>query len=908
MRNIITSILFLFSICLSVNAQTSITIQGNLGFLFPAFGIEDYPVHFILEDGTEEIAHTNTLGEFEINFSNVHVGEIIYTYVIDPCIGDIIEGEILVEEEDSVVEIEFEVCSDIFPPNECVANFNYEPTAPYSREIHFFDLSTAPDGVSNWSWDFGDGFTSNEQNPIHSYGQAGEYVVSLSIQSDSCEAHLQQIIYVIDGEDCICNDYYDPVCVATPSGGFLQFANPCFAECEGFTADIYFPCTDTGENCFASFFYEALPPEYNMIQFINTSEGSYDLVTWDFGDGTTIEEFDPLHIYEEAGEYLVTMTITDGVDCTESISLIIHVGDGSGNCFCPEYYAPVCVFDDAGQLVQFSNDCWAACEGYGPDTWFHCELGGHYGDCFAFYEYEQDEEEPLTVYFNNLSAYQQDTMYWYWEFGDGTDSREFQPIHTYEEAGIYEVTLYMENDSCYNIITLPIFVFEDDIWYPEDCQAIFDFILEPNTENTYLFNDHSFGEVIAWEWDFGDGTRSTEPNPIHQFEENGFYPVTLGIMTAEGCLSSTTLDIHVGGIVDPGACQALYGFFQTAVSTFTINFEDYSLGEVVAWEWNFGDGTISHESNPTHIYEEEGEYLVSLSITTFLGCTSTIAYPILVWGEDDDWYPIDCQTNFFFTPTDEPLTIQFEDLSHGEVVDWAWHFGDETYAYEQHPVHTYTEEGVYLVLLETATADGCYEDFWMEVWVGSDLWDELPDGCQALFTAVLNENEVSFQDQSEASDEIVNWFWDFGDGNAFIGQNPVHTYAEVGVYEVSLVIFTVNGCNSIYQMTIDLSTEDMTGNIFAFASTSVDENLATIETFTLAPNPVSDVLRLEFNENPTNDYLLQIIHLNGQLIEEQVLKAGHTQSSFNVQHLAPACYFIRIQNGNEVRTERFIKI
>ena len=145
----------------------------------------------------------------------------------------------------------------------------------------------------------------------------------------------------------------------------------------------------------------------------------------------------------------------------------------------------------------------------------------------------------LTVQFADLSTYYY--LYdfggtiksWHWDFGDGVFSNLQNPIHTYENAGLYTVSLKVTDSSG-----------------AEDTEVKTNFIsvgIEPplkaeftapkrmsSDKITVNFVDQSSGNITGWNWDFGDGSASTEQNPVHTYMKPGLYTVSLTVFGPGG--------------------------------------------------------------------------------------------------------------------------------------------------------------------------------------------------------------------------------------------------------------------------------------------------------------------------------------------------------------------------------------
>ena len=211
------------------------------------------------------------------------------------------------------------------------------------------------------------------------------------------------------------------------------------------------------------------------------------------------------------------------------------------------------------------------------------------------------------------------------------------------------------------------------------------------------FTDKSTGTVTGWNWDFGDGTTSTEQNPTHTYSTPGTYTVTFTATNEVGSnVKTQTITVNY-----PAPVADFAGNTTSGTAPLDVKFTDKSTGKVTGWNWDFGDGTTSTEQNPTHTYSAPGTYTVVLTVTGPGGDDNkiqtnyiTVNYPAPIAGFD---------TNT--TKGTAPLNVKFTDKSTGNVTGWNWDFGDGTTSTEQNPTHKYTKAGTYTVKL-TVTNHG----------------------------------------------------------------------------------------------------------------------------------------------------------------------------------------------------------
>ena len=214
----------------------------------------------------------------------------------------------------------------------------------------------------------------------------------------------------------------------------------------------------------------------------------------------------------------------------------------------------------------------------------------------------------------------------------------------------------------------------------------------------------------------------------------------------------------------------------------SVKFTDTSRNVPTSWLWNFGDGTTSTEQHPTHVYNTEGKYSVTLNATNAAG-TDSITKTELIWAQPAVIKPV---ADFTGAPTsgDAPLMVSFADLSRNGPTSWAWEFGDGKTSVVQNPTHSYEAPGKYTVSLEVKNTAGSDKK------TIPDYINVTKPGCppEAQFraspTTGIAPLTVSFTDLSAGNP--TSWSWNFGDGQTASEQHPEHIYQTPGEYTVSL--------------------------------------------------------------------------------------------------------------------------
>src|SRR5206468_4069479 len=127
------------------------------------------------------------------------------------------------------------------------------------------------------------------------------------------------------------------------------------------------------------------------------------------------------------------------------------------------------------------------------------------------------------------------------------------------------------------------------------------------------------GGPTAWQWDFGDSSISTSQNPAHTYAAAGDYVVTLIAANSNGSCPDV---IRIVNVSTPDVPVASFTWAQAASPPLTIQFADASTGGPTAWQWDFGDSSISTSQNPAHTYAAAGDYVVTLTASNSGGASN----------------------------------------------------------------------------------------------------------------------------------------------------------------------------------------------------------------------------------------------------------------------------------------------
>nr|MBP6828600.1 PKD domain-containing protein [Saprospiraceae bacterium] len=460
------------------------------------------------------------------------------------------------------------------------------PVANFSFTVNGLDVtfnSNSPNATS-YLWEFGDGNTSDEEDPFHTYADAGLYVVKLTV-SNECGSSVKTLVVN-----------------TAPTADFS--ASPT-TGCATFT-----------------------------VQFTNESSPNATSYSWTFAGGlpATSSLTNPIVVYQTPGDYNVTLTAfnVSGSSTTVKTSYI-HV-----------------------QTVPVTN--------------------------FSF------TTNGLTATFTNLTT--GGTTY-LWSFGDGATSTETNPVHTYDDPGVYTVILTATNACGSTNISKSVIV---------STPPLAAFTASPTSgcgPLTVQFTNQSSGNPTSYNWLFPGGTpsASTEQNPTVVYNTPGTYSVTLTVGNNAGTNSITQTNyITVNAAPVAGFTSNTNG----AIASFTNTSQN-----ATAYSWNFGDGGTSNLTNPTHTYTNDGTYTVTLTATGPCG-TATSSQSVTIATPPT--------AGFSASPLAgcAPLTVQFTNASSQNATSWNWQFpgGTPSSSTQQNPSVVYSNSGTYTVTLTVSNSVG----------------------------------------------------------------------------------------------------------------------------------------------------------------------------------------------------------
>ncbi|HNP53912.1 MAG TPA: PKD domain-containing protein, partial [Ferruginibacter sp.] len=377
---------------------------------------------------------------------------------------------------------------------------------------------------------------------------------------------------------------------------------------------------------------------------------------------------------------------------------------------------------------------------------------------------------PLVVNFIDQST--GSPTHWRWDLGNGTFSNLQNPSVTYFTPGQYNIKLVVQNasgrDSMVRNQYITIYAQPTVFFTASTTTGCFPL--------TVSFTDQSTpgsGTIQTWQWDFGDGTLSNLPNPTHTYTSAGLFNVSLRITNSNGCTKTLTRPQYINIIGKPRT-QFTAPVTTACHAPLTVSFQNQTTGGgTISYQWNFGDGGSSTQTNPMYTYSANGTYTVTLIATNQNGCRDTLVRTnAVVIGNMQtrfnapDSACVNSDVTFTNTSTPAPASVM-------------WYFGDGTTSVANNPIKSYSTAGIYMVKL-VAQYGTCTDSTTKPITI---LDRPTVDFSGNPLTACMAPLTVNFSNNSSGA---VSYSWDFGNGITSTQPNPSYTYNNMGNYTVTL--------------------------------------------------------------------------------------------------------------------------
>jgi PKD repeat protein len=227
---------------------------------------------------------------------------------------------------------------------------------------------------------------------------------------------------------------------------------------------------------------------------------------------------------------------------------------------------------------------------------------------------------------------------------------------------------------------------------------------------------------------------------------------------------------------------------QSCFSRVYVRFENLSEG-ADDFQWIFGNGLLSKETDPEITYNDYGDYNIYLIATNLYNCADTSEMVYHVYHNPVADFTTDTTIGC------DPFIVPFSNLSEYGL-EYRWNFDDQGTSNEEEPVYTFNGQGVYTVSLTVTGMGGCKDSITKEDYITTN-----PSPVSDFsFTRTREIDTIYFNNLSSGA---ISYVWDFGDGQSSDKEEPWHKYLYYGTYDVSLVTINEYNCRDTMFNTID---------------------------------------------------------------------------------------------------------
>ncbi|HOZ21535.1 MAG TPA: PKD domain-containing protein [bacterium] len=564
--------------------------------------------------------------------------------------------------------------------------------------------STDPDGdLLEFRWDFGDGTTATGSRVAHLFPEQTTY---------------QALLIVSDNSGEVGNSVYERFSVKVNKPPLAK------AAADLITAPLKAVVLDGSAS--------------------SDQDGRLTAFNWTFGDGHSAAGSKTTHAYERPGTYTATLRIEDDSDspcnfATDELKVWVNAP--------PVAAAGEDTRGALGQELTFSG------------------------------EKSSDSDGELTA--------------WVWDFGDGGKASGKLVRHAWMSPGLYRVRLAVTDNAGVDNSTQTdeLTVFIND---PPVARAGAD-AKGAIAESLPFDGSGSFdkdGALTGYKWDFGDGNRKEDKQTTHAYQQAGKYMVVLTVKDNSSTPSDTRSDSLVVTVNQPPVADAGPDQLVTASEVhFSAARSHDTDGELIRYDWSFGDGAAGSGVSPAHVYSKSGTYTVKLTVTDNSGTKNNQA--------GDECQVVINEKPFADAGPDRIAAAGQELLfdgsgsrdPDGQISGYRWDFGDGQSAAGKTAAHRYSRPGKMNARLSVQDNTG------QEAAVDFDEAIITVNGrptARAGHNQVIAPGTAVLFDGSASSDpdpDSLSFRWQFSDGQgAAAAARTTRTFTSPGSYSVILTV------------------------------------------------------------------------------------------------------------------------
>ena len=583
---------------------------------------------------------------------------------------------------------------------------------------------------------------------------------------------------------------------------------------------------------------------------------------WIFGDGSVVSAIAPAHTYASVGGYnvkhlMIRHNTAGAVVCTDSVTKLV--------------------------LIQTTTAC----------------------NLQAYFTWQVDSINYFKIHFTNQTIAFSPTDSIRWNFGDGTISYDANPIHTYANAGTYNVCIRVKKNNMPAGVVPCISEICKTITIGAPCNIVANFNWTNTASSPLIFAFHNLTVALSTSdsvrWTFGDGTSSLDFNPFHTYTTSGTYTVCLRVKRNSNSIGTTPCISEICKtvvIATPCTVAATYSWLADPLNSKKIIFTNLTItpSATASAIWSFGDGTTAASWNAVHEYANPGKYNVCLRVEAGPLCVSYKCDSITV---NNPLPPCNNQSNFVIAraATNSQTITGIPEFQSGAAV-YTWTFGDGTGSHDMIASHHYTAPGTYYVCLTVWRSATCASTTCKSVVILPQI------NCDSIHVSYSYQrdpfisNKVYFY--ANANFPILDQTWTITRISpattppVILHQNnPVYVFHDTGYYNVCLKAITLGGCVKEFCSVIHIA--------------NVASNVCELQVY---PNPASSLVNVNVPLAIPGQIDAYVYNTLNVLVKEkhQAGVAGINTVSININDLIPGLYTIKIIYGGKICYARFNKL